>query len=65
MNGDSKMDGKGAKIQLPNTTHILRVEFASSVVHFFTPNSLVGTTISSNAAHIGSKCFSFFYDFIM
>jgi hypothetical protein len=46
------------------TGGILRVEFASSVVHFFTLNSLVGTSISINATHIGSKCLSFFYDFI-
>jgi hypothetical protein len=49
------MDGKRAKIHQPNTAGILRVEFASSVVHFLTFNSSVGTTILSNATHIESK----------
>jgi hypothetical protein len=56
------MDGKGAKIQQPNTEGILRVEFAS-YCSFSTLCSLVSTTISSNAIHIGSKHVSPFNNF--
>jgi hypothetical protein len=62
-NGDSKMDGKGAKIQQPNTEGIMRVEFASYCCSFSTLCSLVSTTISSNAIHIGSKRVSPFNNF--
>jgi hypothetical protein len=56
-NGDSKVDGKRARIQQPNTEGILGVEFASYYCSFSTLNSLVSTTIMEASVFLSSMIF--------